>query len=81
MSEDRPNEEVVQKEWIALIRVEVHSQEIESGYDLHNWDDRKEADIETVDHQLGFKQLTAGSLDELEDDISNINALEVVASE
>lgn len=48
--------------YIAKVRVTVHRQRIEDGYSLDDWDDRREAEIQTEKVFTGFRQITGSTL-------------------
>ncbi len=72
-------DKVVQRKTIAQVRVRIHSQEIEDGYCLHDWDDRMEADIETLEHDKEYLQVEAESVEDVLDVLGEVDLREVMA--
>lgn len=59
--------------YIVHVRLKARRQTIEDGYDLNDWDDRIEADIETEELVSEFKQVTANSLEEALDEAKDLS--------
>lgn len=68
---------VVQKRYIAQVRVRVHSEEIEEGYDPSDWDDRAAAEIQSEDHVREYREINAPTLNQALDALEGVNLREV----